>query len=367
MIDTILINSPDLDEETAKNIEMVSIQRSGIDFQHGEIIYRFTTKELKGTFDSNIRINIKREKLVSELDIRTLKKVAIKRECNPFLQVECSLHKFFIGHNIFGGSDKIKEQVLLLVSFLENELGVTLPNYEDWIVGRIDYARAYSLGSNISDFFEGFAKVYYPRRKVHKYDNTGLYFPGSYTTLKLYDKGAEFKQHDKKKLRKILSPKDIERLEYMSKGVLRIEIEFHNRKLKHMYNDKLPTVKELEIERLKQQYNVELKRVFRIGEKSMKIYNNSKDVSRKLRLDYGTEGNLYLGTWYKLSVYGYDYVKKEMPKSTFHRHINKLKSSGISWNHTDVSINENKVVNFVFNPFDTNLELNYDLIFGQAV
>lgn len=367
MIDTIVINSPTLDENTALKIENVSIQRSGIDFEVGEMLYRFTTKELKGSWDNSIRLSVKREKLVSELDMRTLKKIAIKRECKPFVQVECSLHKFFIGHNIFGGSDNIKQQVLLLIAFLEHELAITLPNYLDWLVTRIDYARVYNLGSHIKDFFEGFSKVYYPRRRVHKYDNTGLYFPGTTTTLKLYDKGVEFKKHDKKVLQKILSPYEVTWLELLAQGILRIELEFHLRKLKNINNDKIPTVKELDIEILKDQYKEELKRVFKLGEDNMKIYNNSKEVSKKLHLDYGSEGNIYFGTWYKLSVFGYDYVKKDMAESTFYRHIKKLKQSSVSWNHTDISINENKVVHFVFNPFTSNCELNEDYIFPIAI
>lgn len=365
LIDTIVLNSPYLDEKTAEIIENLSIQRSGIDFELGELIYKFTTKELKGTHDSSIRINIKRERFINIKDMRTLKKVTIKEDCDPYLQIECSLHKFFLGHNIFGGSDDIKKQVLFLVLFLEEQFNISLPFYEDFIISRIDYAQVYRLGDNIDAFFEGFSQVYYPRRQVQKYGNTGLYFPGTYTTLKLYNKHEEFKKHDSKKLKKILSPTKLKELKDTSKGILRIELEVKSRKLRDIYNE-LPLVKDIKIEDIKNQFNVEILRILKVSEEKMKIYNNSSDVERVLYEKYGTQGNIYLGTWYRLSINGYDKVKDSMSKPTFYRHISKLKDAGVSWNHTDVTLTENKVMHFVFNPINSDLEIKDDLIFGIA-
>lgn len=366
MIDTIVLNSPDLEEDIALKIEEISVQRMGVDFQINELLYRFTTKELKGTYDSSIRINIKREKLISEFDLRTRKNIATKRQCNPYMQVECSLHKIKIGHNIFGGSDDIKGQVLYLISLLENELQVDLPNYNDWFISRIDYAKVYNLGNSLSDFFKGFSNVYYPRRSAIKYSDSGLYFPGTYTTLKLYDKGLEFKKHDKKKLRKILTPYQIMWLELLSHGILRIEVEVKTRKLKDLYNEKLPKVNEIKIEDLINQYNVEIGRIFKIGEDKMKIYNTTKDVENVLYSHYGSEGNILFGTWFRLTITGYDTVKKSMAKTTFYRHINKLKKAGISWNYTDVTLEKNKVIEFIFNPLNSDLEVNDDYIFRKV-
>lgn len=366
MIDTIVLNSPFLDEYSALKIEEVSLQRTGIDFEIGEILYTFTTKELKGTYDSSIRINIKRERFVSFKDMRTLKVITQKESCSPYLQIECSLHKFFLGHNIYGGSNDIKNQVLLLISFIENQFEITLPYYLDWNISRIDYARVYNLGDNIDNFFKGFSNVYYPRRNVNKYGNTGLYFSGTHSTLKLYNKQVEFNKNDVKRLKKILSPVKLKELKSLSCGILRIEIEIKSRKLRQLYNNNLPTVDTINIKDLINQFNVELKRIFKVSEKNMKIYNNSNDVEKILYSKYGTQGNIYLGTWYRLSVNGYESVKNTMSESTFYRHIAKLKDAGVSWNHTDISIADNKVVQFVFNPFNTDLELKEDIIFKVA-
>lgn len=361
MIDTIRVESPSIGEEVAHVIENSSIIRTGIDFENGELLYKFITKELKGSYDSSIRISVEREKYVTILDNTGKNQITIKKSCEPYLIVECSLHKFFLGHNIYGGSDNLEYQFIELIKFIENIFKIELPSIELWKVRRLDYARVYDLGNDINKFFEGFSNVYYPRRRVHKFDNTGLYFPGTYTTLKLYDKGVEFKKHDKKKLVHFMNNKELEKLEEISQGKLRIELEVKARKLKHIYGD-LPYITEIKMSDIKSQFDIELKRIFKVSENNMRLYNNSKDVEKILFNMYGSSGNIYLGTWYRLSINGYDNVKKSMSESTFYRHINKLKAANISWNHTDVIIQENNVVDFVFNPFNTELEVTEDLI-----
>lgn len=367
MIDTVVLNSPFLDEYIASKIESISIVRSGIDFQVGELLYQFTTKELRGSWESSIRLQIKREMWVSEKDINTKKLITYKKECRPYLQVECSLHKFFLGHNCFGGSDDIQNQVLLLISFIENQFDIELPDYLEFTISRIDYARVYKLDSNdIDSFFMGFSDVYYPRRKVIKYGKEGLYFPGTHTTLKLYNKYIEFLKHDRKRISSLLDKEDMLKLLDKINGILRIELEVKSRKLKHIYNNELPTVKQLDINDLKQQYDIELKRIFKIGENNMRIVNKSRDVESRLYDFYGTKSNIYLGTWYRLTVNGYENVKKSMSESTFYRHIDMLKNAGVTWNFSDVKLEESNVIHFVFNPLETNLELKEDLIFKTA-
>lgn len=273
MIDTIVIISPSLLEDIAQKIEQISIIRSGIDFENGELLYRFTNKELKGSYDSSIRITVKREKFINDFDLRTKKNITLKVSCEPYLEIETSLNKFFIGHNIYGGSDDLINQVQQLLLFIEDQFKIKLPCYNEWFIKRLDYARVYDLGDSITEFFKGFNNVYYPRRRCLKYDNTGLYFPGSYTTLKLYDKGEEFLKHDKKKLLKCMNLKKVKELEEIAKGKLRIELEVHSKKLKHLYND-LPKIVDINIEDIKEQFDIEIKRTFKMGENKMKIYKN---------------------------------------------------------------------------------------------
>lgn len=361
MIDTVVLETPFIDELTALKIEDISVTRFGIDYLENKILYKFTTKELKGTYDSSIRININRTRWISRYDLSSRQNIAVKEDCQPFLRIELSLHKFFLGHNIYGGSNDLNYQVKKFIYFLESEFQVELPSYSLYTVRRLDFAKVYNLGENISDFFEGFSNVYYPRRRVRKYDNTGLYFPGSYTTLKLYNKYVEFKKHDKKRLRHFLSPNEIKELENKARGILRVEVEFKSRKLKDMYNE-LPKVKDINIKDFENHFNVELMRIFKVGKDKMKLYNNSTDVERVLKSKYGTGSNVLIATWYRLTIFGYDKVKNDTAKSTFYRHIKKLRDAGVSWNHTDIIKTDNNVVEFIFNPLNTNLEIDDDLI-----
>lgn len=362
MIDTIVLQSDYLQEHIAQRIEKTSIERMGYDFELDQLLYTFTNKELKGSYDSSIRISLLREEWVSILDTNINKKIAIKRKCKPYIQIECSLHKFFLGHNIYGGSNDIEFQVQKLIMFIEDQFKVELPNYKTFSIMRIDYARVYDIGEQINLFFEGFSNIYYPRRTVMKYGKDGLYFPGTTTTLKLYNKYNEFKKHDRKRLRKVLYPKELQQLEKIAKGKLRIELEIKGKKLKDMYKNEYPKVDQIKIKDIEEQFNVEILRVFKMGEKTMKIYNKSHEVEKRIYERYGSTGNTFLATWYKLSLRGYEYVKDSMPKSTFYYHINKLRDIGISWNHTDIVISDTKVIDFIFNPITTDLEVKIDLI-----
>lgn len=361
MIDTIRIESPYIDDIIANKIENSSIIRTGIDMNTGELIYKFTSNQLKGTYDSSIMIKIENEKFISDYDCKG-NKIVRKINTEPYLLVECSLNKFFLGHNCYGGSDDIEKQIRKLIQYIENVFCIQLPEVAEWIVKRIDYAKVYFLGDSIYEFFEGFNNVYYPRRKIVKYNNTGIYAPGAYTSLKLYHKGEEFRKHDKKRLMSFVDKEYVQAIEQLAMGILRIELEVKSKKLKHIYNGNLPKVSEIKVEDLINQYNVELKRIFKIGEDNMKVYTNCKEVEKVLFKNYKSQGSIYYGTWFRLAINGYDKVKNEMPKKTFYRHINKLKDVGVMWNNTDVLLKENKIANFVFNPFQCDKELNADLV-----
>lgn len=70
--------------------------------------------------------------------------------------------------------------------------------------------------------------------------NTGVYFPTRDYTLKIYHKGSEFRQHDKKQLLKInkklgFNYFDIKTIQDYSDRIVRYEVEFRNGMLNHLY------------------------------------------------------------------------------------------------------------------------------------
>lgn len=357
MIDTVVLETQSLSEKTANKIENLSISRFAVDFELNSMLYKITTKELKGSYDSRVRIVVKRDRIESKWDMRTNKTFGELVASEPYLRIELSLHKFILGHNIKGGSDDLVSQVKYVANKLNELLDVDLGNPDNFVVRRLDYARAYKLTKKqIKGYFQGLNNAEYPRRRVLKYDDTGIYFPGFYTTLKMYDKGSEFKKHDKKFLKNILDEKELHRLEKMAENVLRIEVEIKSKKLKDMYNKKLPLVKEIDMTKIKEQFEVELMRVLKVSDKSRKLYNNIDEVQRVLENNY-SDAHILFGTWFRLSTQGESIVRNSMAKSTYYRHLKKLKEVGVTWNHTNLKVVENNIVELEFNPLANKHEI----------
>lgn len=365
MIDTIVLISPYIDKITADKIENQGKITMSIDMKNKEQLYSYTNLELNGSYDYRIRIKLKKDKLISILqypDKIESKRITKKVNTQPYIEVECSLHKLILGHNCYGGSDDIKLQVEYLIKTINKDLDIKLPQYNEWTIKRIDFAKVYKFNNNqeLDKFFKGFSEVYYPRRKVHKYDASGLYFSGSFTTLKLYNKYDEFRKHDYKRLLQSMDINKVNEILNNTKGILRIEIEFKAKKLRHLYNE-LPTIDQINIKDLENQYYIELDRIFKLGDNNMKTYNKSEEVEKRLKEKYGN-ASVLLATWYRLSVFGYEKVKSEMTESTFYRHIKMLRDANITWNFTDLKITETNVIEVIFNPKNTELEIKEDLI-----
>lgn len=359
MIDTIVLQSPYLNHLIASKIHDLSVIKSSIDVSNGDLQYKIVTSQLPGTYDSSIRVRLMHERLVSEYDANTKKTLTYYIASEPYIIIECSLHKLVLGHNAFGGSDNLIIQVDYLINLLNKAYDIILPDTSNFIVKRIDYAKAFKLDSNsINVFFKGLNSATYPRRRVLKYDDTGIYFPGFYTTLKFYDKGVEFKKHDKKRLQKHLKPNEVLEIEEKANNVLRIEVEIKSKKLKSIY-EKFPTVNEININDLIEQWEVEVMRVLKVSDKNRKLYNQMNDVQRVLFSTY-SDAHVLLGTWYRLCTQDYNEVKNSMSKSTFYRHVKKLKDVGVIWNHTDVQVEKTNIIHYDFNPLNTDIELIED-------
>ncbi|WP_144675091.1 hypothetical protein [Desulfitobacterium sp. LBE] len=95
MIDTVVIESPPIGYAMEGFIENFCIKSQAIQLKTGELVYSFTNGSLDGSFDSRISIQVKRERwtidhnLFVEKGIKTPKKV----KCEPYIRVECSVHK----------------------------------------------------------------------------------------------------------------------------------------------------------------------------------------------------------------------------------------------------------------------------------
>jgi II/X family phage/plasmid replication protein len=235
-----------------------------------------------------------------------------------------------------------------LVKRLETILSVVLPPYDLWIVQRIDFAEVFNLGSDsaVKAWFKNMNNAEYTRRQnsVGRFGYTGLYFPGSSTTLKFYHKGSEFRKHDRTRCRKFLSFDNLERLQKIADCLLRIEVEIKSKKLKYDFG-KLPFVKDISKEYLVNLFDNEVSKVLKLFKDDVKIARKADDVEKLLYEIYEDKPLLagkLLGTWYRLSTKPETEVKKYIPESTLRRHKKLLLDAGCSWIGTDVIVTESE-------------------------
>lgn len=331
--------SPYISEEVAEKIERECVRREGVDLRTGEIIYRFTTGALKGSYDSRVRINIERRKWVKgERDA-----VPVCIETEPFLYIEGSVHKLLLGHNIKGGPENFKEAAFYFIDLIQDEIGVELPDRDFWQVTRVDYAEIFFLGNEaVQAFMRSINMSVYPRRKVVRYGCESIFAPGITTALRMYHKGPEFYKHDRKRLKKFLSDEVMYDLAVTADQILRVEVEIKKRKLRYDFSGYDPFIEDITDEYLYTIYKKEVERLLFESKIEVARVRKVDDVEKRLYKNYSASlASILLGTWYRLSIKGEEQVKKQMADSTFRRHKKYLVEAGVSWLGTDVAIVEN--------------------------
>ena len=193
MIDTVILISPKISDEVCNQVVKACQKKYAIDCESGEILYEFTSASLTNSADNRISLQIKDYEWIKGSNDVTASKV----DCDRYLRVECSIHKQMLGHNIFGGSSDFKMCVKWLILHLNEVLECKLPDYNYWIVDKIDTTEIYDLGSEkaVKSWFRHMNNAEYSRRyeKIQRYGDVGLYIPGSTTTLKFYHKGTELR------------------------------------------------------------------------------------------------------------------------------------------------------------------------------
>lgn len=350
-VDTIKIRSHYISEELAEIIQKECTMRIGYDLKTDVLLYQITTGSLQGSYDSRISITVKRQEWKTSKAVNG-KVYTCLVDCPPYLEIECSLHKLFLGHNIFGGSEDFQSCVFYLIRFLERQLGVTLPVYSDWLVKRIDFAYVFDLGSfsAVQEFFYLMKNAYYPRRSVDHHGLHGLYASASTTALKFYHKGKEFKKHDFRRLVSsgFLSENEAFSLLSYANRILRVEVEIKTKKLKYDFQ-KLryghePYVKDITSEYLISVYETEVDRFMKEGKNSSDKVRSMLEVESRLYSMYRSDlASRLFGAWIRISALGIDKYKEAVPRRTFYRHIKQLKDAGISWNRSDVIEDTEKV------------------------
>lgn len=350
MYDTVVIKSPEIDPETIQKVLHFCRKYEGVDIFTGELLYRFTSGELEGSYDYRIRIKVDNTEWIKE-DSQVPKRV----ETYWHIVVECSLHKLLMNHNCYGGPADVKRAIAYLVKFLEEVMYVKLPDYQDWEVKRIDVAKIYHFkDKNICKKIVGnLRNSYYTRRKPRIYD-TSVMFSGSTTSVKIYWKGPEFEKHDYKRVKKYILreidrswnqdncdllqnklamiQKQFDKVLEKAYRIIRYECEIKTRKLKEAFKTDKVLVKILDDELLHDIANNELYKLIKEENNNMEVVRRSDLVLERLHQVYETsKANALYATWTKLVQFGEVQAKETISRATFYRHKKLLVEAGISW------------------------------------
>ncbi len=360
MYDTICLRSIYIEDELAEKIKKFCVLREGVVIETGEIMYQITTGSLTDSGDARIRIKIDNKKLVKDEN-----QVTRYMDTPYWFEVECSVHKLALGHNVYGGSDKFHECCEYFIRILEKIMDISLPHFLTYEVRRIDFAKNFNLKDEktVMEYVYMLHNTKYARRekKTLRY-NSSIYFPGSSTTTKIYAKGKDFKEkkdNDYKRLLKIYGIMYSDELHKIAQKMIRIEVEIHNRKLKYdlektdkLKNDNNIRVWMVDDEHVKSIFNTEIDRIYKeIGDVDMKKVRTMKEVIVRLHTEYdGLKANTLYSTWCQLVELGETEVKKFLPERTYYRHRKQLKEAGVSWIGTEIVQSITNIVPVDFTP-----------------
>lgn len=340
LIDTIRLESRFLVGDESEVFRGLGKEKSAVNNVTGKEIYRFTTAEMKSSFDSRIMLKIQDHIWTREPG----RKESFQIDSLPYLVIELSLHKFVMGHNVFGGSNDLYAQMIYFLDRLNAwfESSLTL---EDFRVVRIDYAEAFKFSNKkkVSKWIETMKRVQYPRRQTDVYGNETLYFKGTTSTLKFYHKGPEFKKHDKKRLQNLFAPGAIKQLQKEADLILRVECEVKRKKLKEWFNGSDPTLNELidKFDIIKDFWDYEVKKVIKMRDEDQRKFDNVEDIENHLKAILGNDnGSAVYLTYLKLQLHEEKMVKESMAERTYYRHKKYLKECGVDWSKATIQVIE---------------------------
>lgn len=367
-LDTVKLRSPYIDDGLATWLENQCILKSGVDLASGEILYEITSGELEGSWDSRISFQVKRD------EWRTVSGRLDLFPCQPYILVECSWHKFFYGQNVYGIVDNFRDSAVIVIELIGDLLGLVdakmdwtaFPHADKWEVRRVDWAEVFQLTpAAINEFFRGISQCKFPRRNQSsaKYGTNAVYFPGKFTTLKLYHKGPEFKKHDRLRVKRSLLAtflhqlgedqraryvdgkvvKKLDALQRLADNRIRVEVEVHADKLQNDFNGKFPTVAEMTDEYLREVHDKEVFKLLREGKSEMETVRQSDQVKARLNRICGKrKANALYAFWLQLAARGEDVIRDEYSRTAFYRNRKSLVEAGISWLSSNVIIVANE-------------------------
>lgn len=349
MYDTFCFSSPFLDEESIGQIQsrLMNMHYGYTRTREGMILHDFLRGQIFCDRAIGVIVDVKRKRMswegptVTEIlrdagSGRRHPGRTVYRECPPFITVEGSVHKMLLGHNVTGGPREFQPAAAWFTDEIASRMGVPLPETNAWTVNRIDYADTFTLPERaIGHFIESAGKAVYPRRKVTAYGRKSICCSGKGVTVKMYDKGAEFRKHDMHRLREELSSENLECLLKVANQMLRIECTIRAGKLRKdlNLNDRYPLVSEIYDEHIMAIHYDEVFKLLKEGRfKEFPVVRRPGSVCQRLSETYTqVQADRLYQTWVMLVKDGETVAKKTMKPSTWSDHQRKLIQAGCAW------------------------------------
>ncbi|MEJ7805140.1 MAG: phage/plasmid replication protein, II/X family [Telluria sp.] len=381
--DSVKLRSPSMDISIIDHIEQQCLRRSGVVMATGVLKYEIYSGELDGSWDSRISVMPKYEEYVIGKSGRPE-----LQDCEPYVLIEASVHKIFLGHNVYGGPTDFRKVCGDFIELVGALLEVDFLPASYWTVHRVDVAHTFRLSmQQCKEFFQGIQLVSFPRRsKGALKTNMSFHFPGKTTTVKGYHKGSEFRVHERSRLRRYFDDlfmylfvkgdarrtgsadvkkgawvdRRLEALQRLADKTLRLEVGINSDKFQYDFG-KNPLVSEVTDAYLEGVYDREIEKLLREGKQGMDTVRKTTAVLQRLKSMYGDSNGMRLyGFWNVMSTLGDEFAKNELPKATFYRSRKLLEDAGVSWRGTDVAVVANDgALPADFSPVRTDKRLRY--------
>lgn len=339
MIDTVKIYTM-INKTIYEKIKNNSIVKTSYHSATGQVFYSIINDHLQGSYDSSLSIRVDSGSKYGFVN-------------NFFIEIEGSYHKIILGYNSHNGYYNLYKICQELINITENAYNIKLPTIQHWFLQRVDIAICFNLEnqSNVINYLNNLHSCDYPRRNLRNYGDyggTGIYFSGTSTTLKIYNKYEEFKKHDIKKFRGT----NFNLINYLNeiKGFIRFEIEIKKKKLVSLYNNKYIRIRNINYNELKKVWCDEFMKLLKLYDNDLKKVRSREEVQKRLYTLYGNiKGRRLYNFYLSVIIDGLDLVKNRTSKNVYYKNIRELKIASIDFSQ---KINIDFEENFIdFNPF----------------
>ncbi len=345
MLDTVKLHSPYVSEAVAAKVTAALSTKSGYDNARDVLMYEIVggNVRLEGSYDHRVRVGINRKKAFwLPGDGVSQRGRTIYEDCPPYLEVEGSVHKAMVGHNVYGGPMEIRRACTWMIADLDKRLGAPLPYADWWEVQRLDWACVYDLGSPeaVGDYLWAMGQAAYPRRRAQNYGRLGCFFAGDTTAVKFYHKGPEFRRHDYKRVRSAIGGGALaaKEIAMVADSRMRVEVSIKAPVLDKAF-DKYPILRSVDESWAADVWEKEVQKVIREGRSDVEIVRRAAEVRSRLVGVYGSRrGAALYATWVSLSTVGEGETQGLLSSTTYYRHRSELVTAGCSWRSTDVQL-----------------------------